>query len=234
MKTSVVIIAHNEEKHIEKCILSVLDQSKLASEIILIAHNCTDNTTNIATQYPLLKTVVFNEGNGIIDARLEGLSHTTKDIILCIDGDCIADKNWIEEMTETLSQNNNILVGSWVKFKGTFFGFLSNIFNKNNCQTKGGKATRWIWGASFAFWRKDIEFVKKVFKESTSLSSQLNLTRNPEDFWLALLMSQRGNIEVTNKTHVSVKEKERSTLESIKRNIENKQNGHKIERSLNK
>lgn len=48
MKTSILIIAHNEEKHIRECIESILSQTQEADEIVLIAHNCTDNTVKIA------------------------------------------------------------------------------------------------------------------------------------------------------------------------------------------
>lgn len=49
---SILIIAHNEEKHIEKCLESIRQQSLVADEIILVAHNCTDKTVAIAKKYP--------------------------------------------------------------------------------------------------------------------------------------------------------------------------------------
>ena len=52
MQISILIIAHNEENHIRECIESVLHQSIQADEIIFVAHNCTDNTANIAREYP--------------------------------------------------------------------------------------------------------------------------------------------------------------------------------------
>jgi len=39
MKTSVLIIANNEEKHIAKCIESILNQTVNADEIVLLLHN---------------------------------------------------------------------------------------------------------------------------------------------------------------------------------------------------
>lgn len=52
MKTSILIIAHNEEAHIRECIESALHQSQKADEIVLVAHNCTDKTVDIAQEYP--------------------------------------------------------------------------------------------------------------------------------------------------------------------------------------
>jgi glycosyltransferase involved in cell wall biosynthesis len=55
MKTSILIIAYNEELHIRECIESILNQSQKTDEIILIAHNCTDNILNITQEYPTIQ-----------------------------------------------------------------------------------------------------------------------------------------------------------------------------------
>ena len=56
MKISVLIIAHNEESHIAECLDSIMGQTIQADEIILIAHNCTDMTLEIARQYQKVVT----------------------------------------------------------------------------------------------------------------------------------------------------------------------------------
>lgn len=233
MKTSVVIISHNEEKYIKECIESILNQTEKASEIILIAHNCEDNTISIAKEYPTINTIAYNGPKGVIYARIEGLSHVIGDIILCIDGDSVAHKNWVEEMVKILN-SNNILVSSWTKFKGTFFGEISNIFNKYLCKTRDLEATNWVWGTSFGFWGKDIEQVKSILKESELLMQKLNLSKICDDFWLALFMLKNGNIEVTNKTHVTQNQKEKNSIQAIFRNFENYRNGSIIKKFFQK
>ncbi len=57
MKTSVLIIAHNEESHIGECIESVLVQSQQPDEIILIVHNSTDRTLQIAKNYTGVRVI---------------------------------------------------------------------------------------------------------------------------------------------------------------------------------
>lgn len=230
MKTSVLIIAHNEEKYIDECLKSVIDQTQKPDEIILIAHNCTDNTVEIAKSHEQIKVIQYNGPEGIIYARIEAISQeTTGDIILCIDGDSVASRNWIEEMVKLINTNENILVGSWIKFRGTIFGWLSNTFNKKIFCQKGFRATRFIWGPSFAFLARDKNFIKDIFIRTTTLSEELGLTRNPDDFWLALFISKRGNIETTNKTFVTQNQKEYNSLEAISRSRENKRNGRKME-----
>lgn len=221
MSISVLIIAHNEEAHIGQCIESVLNQTVPADNIVLIAHNCTDQTTALAKAYPI--TVVEYKGpKGITYARIRGLDSVSGDIILCIDGDSFAEPNWIEKLGTTLKHNGNVLVGSWVKFTGTLFGRISNISNKYTCVHP--PASAWIWGPSFAFYGKDKLFVKEVFEKTFSLSSSLHLSRNPDDYWLALTMQRRGNLEVINTTFVTQHTKETTFLQAFRRNRENNRN----------
>ncbi len=226
MKISVLIIAHNEEKYIGRCIKSILNQETKPDEIVLVAHNCSDNTAEIAKNFPSIKLVEYSGPEGIPYARIKGFEESNGDIICCIDGDAWADKNWVKEMTRAIS--NNVAAGSWVKFKGTTFGWFSNIFNKYYC-THNKNPERWIWGPSMAYWKKDESLIKDILKKSIVLSKELELTRNPEDYWLALFLKNYGNLKITNKTCVTVNTKESSSKKMISRSKENIKNGNKME-----
>ncbi|HPS21311.1 MAG TPA: glycosyltransferase family 2 protein [Candidatus Paceibacterota bacterium] len=229
-KKSVLIIAHNEEKYISKCVESVLSQTQKADEIVLLIHNSSDDTLNLAKKYQdIIKIIEYKGPEGIVYARVEGLKNVTGDIVLCIDGDSYAKKNWIEVMTKLLEQNN-ILVASWVKIKGANFNFFHNLLNKYLCVWNFRRKARWVWGPSFAFWGRDKNKVSEIFIKSIELSKHLNLTRNPEDLWLALFLEQDGKIEITNKTFVVANQKEKGSREAFSRNLENVRNGKIIER----
>ncbi len=227
MKISILIIAHNEETHIEQCIRSILNQTKKADEVILIAHNCTDKTVEIASKFHIT-VIPFAGATGIVPARIEGIRHVTGDIVLCIDGDSFAKNNWVEVMVATLTRNENILVGSWIKFKGTNLCYILNIFNKYICVSENEKATSWIWGPSFAFWLKDKDKIVKIYQDSILYSREIGLSRNPEDYLLALMMNNTGNIQVTNKTYVTNYVKETTSSETIRRIVENFKNSRCI------
>ncbi len=230
MKTSVLIIAYNEEKHIGACIESVLRQTIPADEIIVVAHNCTDATERIAQLYPV-KLVSFQGPVGIIYARIESLKQVTGDVVLCTDGDAVVDRNWIEVMTRVLVENKNMLVGSRVMFVGTFYNRFCNFLNTIVgwfLPCSGPKVTRVIWGPSIAFWAKNKYVVSDIFAQSYIWSRNLGLTRNPDDYWLALEMSKRGNIAYTTDTTVRAVAKELTSLDAYKRNRENNKHGKKI------
>lgn len=230
-KISVLIIAHNEEKYIEKCIDSILGQNLTPDEIILIAHNCTDKTEDIANTFSKIKVISYKGPAGIAYARIKGFEVLEGDIVVCIDGDSYAEKNWVEVMVKTL-QNDNILVGSWVKIKGTFFAMIASFFRKYLCVLDTKNKYHWIWGPSFAFWSKDKEKVKSIFEKSIELTKKLKLPRNPEDCWLAFFMSQEGEVKITNKTHVVCFQKEKTSIETIFRNIESLRNRKLISKTV--
>ncbi|MFA6386604.1 MAG: glycosyltransferase family A protein [Candidatus Paceibacterota bacterium] len=227
MKKSVVIISHNEEKYIAKCILSILNQTDKPDEVILVVHNSTDETYKIAKEFPII-IVPLNGEPGPVYARMEAIKNASGEIILCIDGDSVAESNWVEVMSKTLERNDNILIGSYIKIKGTIFDAISNIFNKYFCITKNSKATRWLWGASFAFFSKDKDLVLNILEKSINPSKELNLPagRIAEDYWLALFMNKKGNLEITNKTYVTAYSKEPSIIKAILRSIANHRNGY--------
>lgn len=231
-KISVLIIAHNEEKYISKCIESLLNQTKKADEIVLIVHNSSDNTLQIANKYPI-KIISFNGPEGITYARIEGLKNIVGDIVLCIDGDSYAKENWVEVMTKTL-RNGNILVGSWIKIKGTLFGNITNILDKYLCVFNTKNKGHWIWGPSFVFWGRDKEKVRNIFEKSIELTKKLNLSRNPDDYWLALFLGKEGKLEITNKTNITCYQKESSSIKAILRNFESVRNGNIIRSFMNK
>lgn len=218
MNISVLIIAHNEERHIQKCIESLLAQSKKPDEIVLIAHNSTDRTAEIARSFPV-RVIEYAGPTGPVYARIKGFEEVTGDIVLCIDGDAHAAKNWVEVLTALLAKPDMVMVGSWIKMSGTIYSYLGGYRWYFFCNSRGFKATDWMWGASFGLWMRDRERIISALKEGVTLSEKLKLPSNPDDYWLALFMSKYGNLEVTNKTWVDAYAKETSVIQWLARSF---------------
>lgn len=223
IKTSLLIIAHNEERYIAECIASVLHQTKHPDEVVLLVHNSTDRTLEIAEKFPIT-VIPFNGATGIVAARLEGLNHISGDIILWLDGDCVARDNWVEVVTDILRHGTNALVGSWVKFSGTLLDRLYTLYSRHPYLSGELGVAYWIWSSSCAFWGKDKNFVRDILARSTSLSHTLHLPRNPDDYWVALFMSTRGTLARTSKTWVTHYTKETTMKEMLFRRIESHRN----------
>jgi len=117
---SVVIIGKNEKDTIDKCILSIFNQSYPNFEIIYVDDKSTDNTLEKAQQ---LKNILDSkknckryltlsvETNFPSKNRNIGIKASKGGIIAFIDGDCIAEHDWLASLHEQFSTNVGIVGG---------------------------------------------------------------------------------------------------------------------------
>lgn len=103
MKRTVLIVAHNEAAHIAECLESIERQTLQPDEILLVAHNCTDETVAIARKFPRVRIEeLTTKERAPIYPRIRGFELATHEIIACIDGDGVADDDWLEHVTKPL------------------------------------------------------------------------------------------------------------------------------------
>ena len=117
---SVVIIGKNEEHVIVNCILSVFNQSYPNFEIIYVDDKSTDNTLKKVQQLEnILETkknckkyhILSVETNFPGKNRNIGMRASNGDIIAFIDGDCIAEHDWLASLHEQFSTKVGIVGG---------------------------------------------------------------------------------------------------------------------------
>lgn len=103
---SVIVPVYNVEKYLRKCIESILDQSYIDWELILINDGSTDNSGVLCDYYAQKDyriKVVHQNNQGVSTARNVGLEMASGSHILFIDPD-----DWIEpEMFVNMMDNNN-------------------------------------------------------------------------------------------------------------------------------
>ncbi len=116
---SVIIPVYNTERHLDKCIKSVISQSYPDIEIILIDDGSTDSSAEICDMYEKkddrIKTVHKNN-EGVIIARDVGVSMATGEFISFLDSDDWIDKNYYERLLEKFYEypEADIVIGGWV------------------------------------------------------------------------------------------------------------------------
>ena len=104
---SIICPLFNEEKFIERCILSILEQDypqdKL--EVLLIDGRSTDHTADIVRRYaekhPFIK-LLDNPERVVPYALNKGLEAATGEVIMRIDGHCTYPTNYISELVRYL------------------------------------------------------------------------------------------------------------------------------------
>lgn len=97
---SIIIPAYNVEKHVEKCVLSALNQSYENIEVIVVNDGSTDNTLNILNKIrdnDKLKIVTKNNG-GVSAARNTGIEVAHGDYVVFVDGDDYIANDFVEYM----------------------------------------------------------------------------------------------------------------------------------------
>ena len=106
----------NEEKFIEACIMSIIEQDypQDAMEIIFVDGRSTDHTTDIIRRYmqdyPFMK-LIDNPERIVPHALNRGLQEAKGEVIMRLDGHCTYPTNYISELVKYLYQLNADNVG---------------------------------------------------------------------------------------------------------------------------
>lgn len=123
IKVSVIVPIHNSEKHLDKCINSLINQTEKNIEIILINDGSTDSTEEIIKKYDDKRIKYFSQENkGIGKTRNKGINMAKGEYIMFIDSDDFFAENCVEVMCEQAKKNKSDLVIS---------NFYKVIDNKN-------------------------------------------------------------------------------------------------------
>ena len=99
LNASVIIPAYNAQKTIKQCIEALQQQSVKPLEIIVVSDGSTDETEKIVSQI-MGARLLTQKNSGPAVARNKGARTAKGEIIVFIDSDCIADKNFIKFMLE--------------------------------------------------------------------------------------------------------------------------------------
>lgn len=219
MKISVLIIAHNEEEFIGRCLESILNQTQKPDEIVLIAHNCTDKTVEIAKKYPNIKLIEYSGPSGVTYARIKGFEVVSGDIICCIDSDAYATKNWIRRLTKPLYKNDIVLTCGAIFYTKSILPFLNSIYYfyiKRFLPDFLKVLPFYPYGPGFAIKKSTYEIIGGL-APFIKLRESLNIETWPDDAYLGLKCREVGKVVFVSGSLVIAVAKEREIRSSIAR-----------------
>ena len=234
---SVLVVAHNEESTIADCLESLGKQSRAPDEVVVIVHNSTDRTEQIARSFPV--TVIPYDGPaGSIYARMKGFESVSGDIVACVDGDACASPEWLEGLVDTLRDPDVSLVGSRVMIHGTltmrFASFRTFNVTYPLLALFGLRRLFFdVWGAGFAVRKADYEAIGGL-APLIHLHRSLGLSSSywPDDFYLTLKLREKGRIAIASRSKVTVAGKEQGEGEALARAFHNQKSARRMMRHL--
>ncbi|SEI90325.1 Glycosyl transferase family 2 [Lachnospiraceae bacterium A10] len=163
-KYSFIVPAYNAEKYLYQCIESLINQSYLDFEIIIVDDGSIDKTSQICDDYKrkYSNVKVFHiENSGVSIARKLGVDNACGEYILCIDADDWVDEKLLESVDEIVNRCNPDIIcyGYYVEgdcTKACGINYRSGVYNRDQIekeifpsllQTKDAKyLNRALWG----------------------------------------------------------------------------------------
>lgn len=142
MPTSIITTILNEEGTVGELLDSLVNQSQKSDEIIVVDGGSKDSTYLIAQDYAnkFYYIKLFQQEGNISVGRNFAIKQAAGDIIAQIDGGCVADKDWLKNITEPFTQDKQALVvAGFYKMTGKnpkqfsfapYLGTTKNKFNK--------------------------------------------------------------------------------------------------------
>ena len=108
MLISVIVCAHNEEAYIVPCLISLLGQLRAPDEILVIDNASTDRTAEVSAGLPGVG-VVDEPNKGLVIARERGRREARGDVLVYIDADCRAPREWLSRIERHFQAKPDLL-----------------------------------------------------------------------------------------------------------------------------
>ncbi len=127
-KTAIILTVYNEEKTIEQFLDSVISQTVLPDEVVIVDGGSTDNTIEKIKTYikdvgKIAFKIYIKRGNRSV-GRNEAIKKSSSEHILITDAGCLLHKKWVEMMKSAFQKTNADVVA------GYYSGKAKSLFQK--------------------------------------------------------------------------------------------------------
>ena len=180
---SIVVPVYNGEKYIGKCIKSIQKQTYPNWKLILVDDGSTDNTAEICDSFAAGDgriSVVHQENNGLIKARLTGLANASSEFLAFVDADDLIEPDMLQKLLDVQLQYSADIVCCRYKTLSRNGWIKRSYFKVDDSVTitSGKEEAVCIASASahFTMWGK-------LYRRSVFLEAQEILEKLPNIFW---------------------------------------------------
>lgn len=136
VKISVIVPLYNEEKYVDKCIESILNQSFKDFEAIIIEDCSTDNSLEKAKKWSekddRIRLIQHEKNMGLSLTRNQGMDESVGEYIVFLDSDDWIEENHLYNLYRTITANNADVVGTGYKEYDASYNLRKDyvLFNK--------------------------------------------------------------------------------------------------------
>ena len=182
IKISLIIPVFNIEKYVYKCLCSVVEQTKMPDEVIII-DDCSQEKTSIicdefSKKYSFIKTIHLTQNGGVSKARNVGIEVSNGKYLLFIDGDDILSKYYVEKILDNIEKfKADLLIGNYTTAENYLDQF-ENCCIKNNINNMKAEEFR----TKLALGEKEGYLWNKLFKRNIIIDNQLKFDERLELF----------------------------------------------------
>jgi glycosyltransferase involved in cell wall biosynthesis len=190
-RVSVIVPVYNDSEHIELLLDSLSDQDypKDLLEIIIVDNNSTDNSRQITRQFASRAVTLLEENKvqSSYAARNRGIREAKGQILVFIDSDCVADRQWLTRGVKKLLEEHADLVGGQVKFtfskKQTAAEYYDSLCNFQFEE----KIKRGTCGGGNLFVRKEVFDTLGLFDGTVKSGGDVQWTRKATESGCSLI-----------------------------------------------
>ena len=118
MRISVIIPCFNAEKYIAWTLGSILEQSRLPDEIIVVDDHSTDRSVKVVESFGERVRIVSNPRRGACHARNLGFSLSTGDAVMFLDADDVLAPDALSGLVTALQENpTGVALAPWYRLE---------------------------------------------------------------------------------------------------------------------
>jgi glycosyltransferase involved in cell wall biosynthesis len=107
---SVVVCSYNGARTLEDCLESLQKMNYPNYEVVFVDDGSKDNSQEIVAKFPEVRNI-RQENKGLSVARNVGIHASQGEIVAFTDSDCMADKDWLYYLVQTLTSADFAAVG---------------------------------------------------------------------------------------------------------------------------
>lgn len=207
MTISVVIPTKNRARLLKLCLMSLVNQTIIPDEVIIIDNNSTDKSSLVINRFKKKLPIIYqvNINNNLPSLYNAGIKLANSKIIACLDDDCWVEKNWVENIISAYqSHPNSVIQGKIISYPQ------DNIYTKIMAQHyQNWLKTHLLANQTLAVLdTKSVVFPSQIIKKNLFIES---FEKGSHDIELGTRLSNK-HIKIILDENIVAWHKERTTL----------------------